>query len=110
MWTFLLDIASATRLYGNRREPWRVDPLTRKVFVHSLAALLEPDEAEWVRRVFAPENGQVGGRDLSAHGQAVYALLTAPNVEAAETALQHMPVSMRERLDELSPMRYLPVT
>lgn len=71
MWTFARDIASATRSYGDRLEPWRVDPLTRKVFVHSLAALLEPDEAERVRRAFATENGQLDSRGLSADGQAV---------------------------------------
>ncbi len=77
MWTFARDIASATRSCGDVREPWRVDPLTRKVFVHSLTALLEPDEAERLRSVFANGRGQLDGRVLSADGQTVYALLTA---------------------------------
>jgi hypothetical protein len=46
MWTFARDIASATCSCGDGREPWRVDPLTRKVFVHSLTAWLEPGEFE----------------------------------------------------------------
>src|SRR5215207_776183 len=77
LWTFARDIASATRSYGDEREPWRVDPLTRKVFVHSLAALLQPGEAERFRSAFVNENGYLGGCGLSADGQAVYALLTA---------------------------------
>src|ERR1700694_5698540 len=77
MWTFARDIASATRSFGDEREPWRVDPLTRKVFVHSLTALLEPGEAERLRSAFANESGHLDGHGLSADGQAVYALLTA---------------------------------
>src|SRR5512135_3348460 len=41
MWTFARDIASSTRLGQAGWEPWQVDPLTRKVFVHSLTAWLE---------------------------------------------------------------------
>lgn len=57
METFARDIAAPPRSYGllssdNPREPWRVDPLTRKVFVHSLTAWLEPSEAERVQRVW----------------------------------------------------------
>ena len=91
MWTFARDIASATRSCGDGREPWRVDPLTRKVFVHSLTALLEPGEAERLRSAFANESGHLDGHGLSADGQAVYALLTAPDADEAETALHRLP-------------------
>ena len=64
MWTFARDIASATRPCGDGREPWQVDPLTRKVFVHSVIALLEPDEAERLRSAFANEGGHLDGREL----------------------------------------------
>ncbi len=40
LWTFAQDIASASRSNGACREPWKVDPLTRKVFVHSMTAWL----------------------------------------------------------------------
>src|SRR6266487_3847313 len=79
MWTFARDIAGATRSGGNGREPWRVDPLTRKVFVHSMTAVLEPGEAERLRSAFATESGHLDGRGLSTDGQAVYALLAAPD-------------------------------
>src|SRR4029079_18066464 len=38
MGTFVRDIASATSSWENERKQWPVDPLTRKVFVHSLTA------------------------------------------------------------------------
>jgi hypothetical protein len=108
MGTFARDIASATRTIGDGREPWRVDPLTRKVFVHSLTAWLEANEAERLRCAFEIEDGPFDdGHDLSADGQAVYALLTAPDVGAAEEALQALPANMLERLAALSPIHYL---
>jgi dienelactone hydrolase len=107
MWTFARDIASATRSCGDRREPWRVDPLTRKVFVHSVTALLEPDEAERFRSTFVAEGGHLDGCSLSADGQAVYSLLTALDADDAEAALHRLPQIMQERLTALSPMRYL---
>ena len=107
MWTFARDIASATRSCGDGREPWRVDPLTRKVFVHSLTAWLEPGEAEQFQSAFANEGGHLDSRGLSADGRAVYALLTAPDADDAETALHRLPPIMQERLAALSPLHYL---
>jgi dienelactone hydrolase len=107
MWTFAQDVASATRSYEKGREQWQVDPLTRKVFVHSFTALLEPGEAERFRIAFAKERGHLDGRDLSADGQAVYSLLTAQDAGEAETALHHLHPIMQERLAALSPINYL---
>jgi len=91
MWTFARDIASATRSCDDGYEPWQVDPLTRKVFVHSLTASLEPGEAERFRSAFADENGHLDDHGLSADGQAVYSLLSAPGEDDAETALHRLP-------------------
>jgi hypothetical protein len=77
MQTFARDIASATISNGDELELWRVDPLTYKVFVHSVTALLEQDEAELLRSAFLNGNEHLGHQDLSADGQAVYSLLTA---------------------------------
>ena len=107
MWTFARDIASATRSNGDGREPWRVDPLTRKVFVHSLTALLEPGEAERLRSWFLDQHGQLDSRELSEEGRAVYVLLTAPDADKAENALHRLPPVMQERLAALSPLNYL---
>jgi len=107
MWTFARDIASATRSGEDGREPWQVDPLTRKVFIHSLTAWLEPDEAERFRSTFADEDGHFDERGLSTDGQAVYSLLTALDEAEAETALHRLPAIMQERLSSLSPLNYV---
>ena len=107
MGTFARDIASATRSSGDGREPWRVDPLTRKVFVHSVTAWLEPGEAERLRSAFVNEGGRLDGRDLSADGQLVYSLLTASDPDDAERALQQLPALLQERLAAMSPMNFL---
>lgn len=107
MWTFARDIASGTRSCGDGREPWQVDPLTRKVFIHSLTAALEPAEAERLRSAFANGIGDLDGRSLSAEGQVVYSLLTATDEDDAEAALHRLPPAMHERLTALSPVEYL---
>lgn len=111
MSTFARDIASATRAcaagHGDRREPWQVDPLTRKVFVHSLTAWLEPSEAAHLRSASAAAQAQFGGGSLSAGGEAIYALLTARDEQDAEHALRRLSPQMHARLAALSPLEYL---
>ena len=107
LWTFARDVASGTRSCGDRREPWRVDPLTRKVFIHSMTSFLEPGEAEWFRSAFANRGGHLQNHSLSADGQAVYSLLTALDENDAKTALRCLPPIIQERLTTLSPMHYL---
>lgn len=105
--TFARDIASASRSSGDKREPWEVDQLTRKVFIHSVTATLEPDEAEKIRKASSNDDVHISKSKLSKDGRAVYALLTAKNVDDAEKALQNLPHLMRNRLVALSPMKYL---
>ena len=107
MWTFAQDVASSTRSGGDGREPWQVDPLTRKVFVHSFTSLLEPAEAERFRIAFANDGGHLDRSGLSADGQAVYSLFTAPDPVQAETALHHLPPILQERLTAMSPLNFL---
>jgi dipeptidyl aminopeptidase/acylaminoacyl peptidase len=107
LWTFARDVASRTRSDGDRREQWQVDPLTRKVFVHSMTAFLEPKEAERLRNAFANESGSLKEPSLSADGQAVYALLTARDEHEAEAALRDLPPVLRQNLSTLSPINYL---
>jgi len=107
MWTFARDIASATISSGEERKPWQVDPLTRKVFVHSVTSILEPDEAERLQYAFATGSGNLQEHNLSADGQTVYSLLTARNADDAEMALDNLPPSMQERLAILSPLNYV---
>lgn len=107
LWTLARDITSATRLGDNGREPWPVDPLTRKVFVASVTALLTPTEGERLRQAFAGGPAMVDAADLSSDGRAVAALLSAPDLPAAEAALRSLPPAMQERLVVLSPLEYL---
>lgn len=112
MWTFARDIASASRCNDSGdesvREPWKVDQLTRKVFVHSMTAWLEPAEGEQLRSHFleADDHGPLP-EGLSQEGRVIYDLLNAPGVEEAEAALQRLSPAMRARFDALSPQRYL---
>jgi len=107
MSTFARDIASASRSNGDRREPWDVDQLTRKVFEHSLVAMLQPDEAERIRRAGVDESMEFSESSLSEEGRAVYALLTAKDIYDAEKALKKLPPFILERLTALSPVHYL---
>ena len=107
MWTFAQDIASATRPVNGTREPWQVDPLTRKVYVHSMTAVLETSEAGTLRTALAEPNGKVDVATLSDYGRAIHPLLTALDPDDAERALGRLPAPLRERLDALSPTGYL---
>ena len=107
MWSFARDIASATRSDEDRREPWQVDPLTRKVFVHSLTAWLEPDEAEQLRNAFDNVGGHLDNLPLSADGRAVYSLLHCANrgkggKSAVLFAIQHAGKAFRNVPNEFS--------
>lgn len=107
MWTFAQDIASATRRMGVSRQPWEVDPLTRKVFVQSMTATLPPAEAELLRRACAERSGRVDEAELSADGRAIRPLLGILDAHEAERALHRLPAAMQQRLDALSPTTYL---
>jgi dienelactone hydrolase len=107
MRTLARDIASATSSREEAPAPWQVDQLTRKVYVRTLTALLDPGEADRLRTACADRGGQVDGRDLSEDGRTVYPLLTALDTAAAEAALDRLPTAMLERLDAMSPIGYL---
>lgn len=71
------DIASASRGADGAQESWAVDPLTRKVFVHSVTTLLDPDEAQRLRDACAERQEVPIAPDVSDAGRAVLPLLTA---------------------------------
>jgi dipeptidyl aminopeptidase/acylaminoacyl peptidase len=107
MWTFAQDVASATRPLNGTREPWQVDPLTRKVYVHSMTAVLETSEAEMLRTALAEPSGRVDVGTLSDYGRAIHPLLTALDPDSAERALGQLPATLRARLNALSPIGFL---
>lgn len=106
MWTLARDVASATRVRNAAREPWQVDPLTRKVYVHTLTAVLEPREAERLRTSDQEQSRLRDGSDLSVTGRAVAALLTRLHVDDAEAALRRLPTALQDRLNAMSPLHY----
>jgi hypothetical protein len=107
MWTLARDIASATSLRDGVRRPWAVDPLTWKVYVHSVTALLAPDEATRLRAASTGRRGRLDDPSLSDDGRAVAPLLTALDPDGAEAALHHLPAALQERLTAMSPVQYL---
>lgn len=107
MWTLGQDIASASRCRDGLREPWAVDPLTRKVYVHSITALLEPGEAQRLRDACTDRHGQPDVSSLSEAGRMVLPLLAALDPDEAQGALKGLPSAMREQLSAMSPTTYL---
>jgi hypothetical protein len=107
MSTFALDIASSSCDSGDGRQPWQVDQLTRKVFVHSVTDGLDPSEASRLRDFFEGHGEPVDPGILSADGRAAYSLLAAEDLRQAESAMQLLPSKMQRRLAALSPMTYL---
>lgn len=107
MWTFAQDIASATRKIDAKREQWQVDPLTQKVFIHSLTASLEPGEAQHLRSAYAHECSKRDGRNLSADSLAVTSVLAAHSFADAERGLRRLPDRMRRDLAVMSPLYYV---
>lgn len=106
MWTLARDIASRTSSNDGSIEPWAVDPLTRDVFVRSVTDTLEPAEADRLRDA-CTTGAAIRLAGLSADGDAVHALLRAPDRNTAEVALQRLPAAMRDRLDAMSPLRHV---
>jgi dienelactone hydrolase len=104
LFTLARDIASATRESGGRLVPWSVDPLTRKVFVHSVTARLEPGEAQSLRDAFSGDSGGARPDGLSANAEAVRNLLAAGSMEEAEQALAALPPDIIDGLRRLSPL------
>jgi dienelactone hydrolase len=107
MHTLARDIASRSRETDHGRGPWAVDPLTRKVFEHTLLADLAPEEAALVQAACAAPDRH-GPRGLSSQAEAIYRLLRADDVESATRALSQLPGPLRQRFDSLSPCQALP--
>jgi dienelactone hydrolase len=106
LWTFVSDIASRTRCNNGTVETWAVDPLTKDVFVRSVTDALDPREADLLREGFS-SGSPIDESTLSIEGRAVQRLLAAPDRAAAETALREVPLSLRERLDAMSPLQHI---
>ncbi len=105
--SLMRDVASASRGPVGSREAWAVDPLTRKVFLHSLTAQLAPTEAQRLRVAYAEHHAAVEVGELSNDGRAIEPLLTALDETAATEALERLPATVRARLHEMSPAAHV---
>jgi dienelactone hydrolase len=107
MWTLAQDAASSTTIRSTEREPWEVDQLTRKVFIRTLTATLEPGEAALLTRAFTDADVKFDVKGLSESGRIVFDLLSHPSPVEAALALERLPVAMQERLSAMSPLEFL---
>jgi hypothetical protein len=101
------EIVSLTRVYGHTPEPWGVDPLTRKVFVHSLTALLSKCEADRLRNIFDEASGTSEVSGLSGDAEGIHTLLTSSDYEEAKTAFHQLPLALLNRMEAISPIHHL---
>jgi len=101
------DIVSSSCERDGERHPWQVDQLTRRVFVHSITAHLEPDEAQLLRDAYESAGAPRACDGLSVEGRAVHALLVARDPEEAGAALRGLPDDVRAGLTQLSPLEYV---
>jgi hypothetical protein len=107
MWTLARDVASASRYLDGQRDPWAVDQLTRRVFVRTLTALLQPAEAERLRETYAERDARpepLAG--LSEAAREVVPLLTALDPSQADEALRRLRQTTQHRLNAMSPATY----
>jgi hypothetical protein len=77
------------------------------VFVRSLTAELEPDEAGLLREVFSVGNGQLEIGKLSHNGRVIYSLLASPDADEAKRVMDQLPGDFKDRLSSMSPLHYL---
>jgi dienelactone hydrolase len=96
-----VDAVTCTRVNGSGREPWAVDPLTRKVLVHSLTAGLDIEEAELLRADTPAREAR------SFEGRAIATLLRATGPAEARDAIAALPEDLRAGLAALSPLNHL---
>jgi hypothetical protein len=107
METFAQDIASSSCTTAEGRKPWKVDQITRKVFVHSLTSVLDAQECERLRRILDGSEAPPDPGSLSSAGEAVYTLLTADGITAAQEAIRSLPAELKDRLRRMSPLEYV---
>lgn len=107
MRTLARDIATASWLREAGREPWAVDPLTRRVYVQSLTAHLDPAEAAWLREAMAEPSGDIDPTGLSPAGRQVLPLLGPLSTEEVDDAIAALPPALLRDLDAASPLTHL---
>ena len=106
----LLQVATRSRFYQDRREPWDPDRLTMAVITNELIETLEdPRERALLEGLFL--NGvQVSEQDLASlsfQAQGVRRLLEGTSPEEARLLYQSLPSGFRETMKQISPSTHI---
>jgi dienelactone hydrolase len=107
MLTLLQDAVSSSTMLSVKREPWKVDQLTRKVLIRSLTASLPSHEAQVLREAFTPPERQPEVSGLSRNALNICELLSHPDPEKAREKINRLPVDLLDNLQAMSPISYL---
>ena len=100
------SIASQTRFYGKRQEPWKSDPFSREVLINQLIdSLARLEERVLLRRVFVEGQQAAPGEieALSPQGRAAYHFLDGPTLAEADALIARLPLAFQESLRAVSP-------
>jgi hypothetical protein len=105
--TLALDIGSSTAEIDGIRRPWDVDQLSRHVYIRTLTAELEPDEATCLESAWFEGRPLPPPERLSAAGQALLPLLQTTGRSRLEQLLdQH--AGLRRKVDAVCPIDVAP--
>lgn len=98
-----LDIGSETTEIDGIRRPWQVDQLSRRVYVRTLTANLEPDEAERLETSWFERRPLPTAKELSRAGQEVLRVLQTTDRAELERLLDRLP-ALKRQVDAVSPI------
>ena len=107
----LLQLATRSRFFDDRREPWQPDQLTLRVFANELIETLQdPRDKQLMTRLFlegaaVPEEARAG---LSNQAQQIRKLLEGTSLGEAERVYQALPSGFRQDMERISPSAHLP--
>ncbi len=105
-----LQVASRSRFFEGRQEPWEVDRLTWLIFANELIESLDdPTERDLFTRKFL-QGEDISEEELaeaSRQAQTVRRLLEGTTLEAAETLFQDLPAGLRRDLQRISPSAHI---
>lgn len=100
--TLALDIGSGTTEIDGIRRPWTVDQLSRHVYVRTLTADLDQDEAQRLETAWFERQPLPDPATLSAEGRAILSILQTTDRAELERLVDHMP-ALRAKLDDVCP-------
>lgn len=101
--TLALDIGSGTTEIDGIRRPWDVDQLSRHVYVRTLTAGLDPEDADRLETAWFERRPLPSPEELDAAGREVLPLLRTTDRVHLEQLLDERPV-LKRTVDAVSPI------